>query len=33
MAVQDWLLTASERGNPDTGIDRRHDGVAWSVGN
>jgi phosphatidylserine/phosphatidylglycerophosphate/cardiolipin synthase-like enzyme len=28
-----WLLTMAERGNPHTGIDRRHDGTAWTVGN
>ncbi|GAA1559278.1 phospholipase D-like domain-containing protein [Streptomyces globosus] len=29
-----WLLTAAERGNPDTRLDRRHPGgVAWSRGN
>ena len=34
MAVADWFLTARERDNPDTGIDRRHPGgAAWSVGN
>jgi phosphatidylserine/phosphatidylglycerophosphate/cardiolipin synthase-like enzyme len=30
----DWLLAADERGNPDTGVDRRHpDGLAWTSGN
>jgi len=29
----DWFLTAAERGNPFTGIDDRHDGVAWTEGN
>ncbi|GIH13042.1 phospholipase D family protein [Rugosimonospora africana] len=30
----DWFLSAEERGNPDTGIDRRHaGGEAWTVGN
>jgi phosphatidylserine/phosphatidylglycerophosphate/cardiolipin synthase-like enzyme len=29
----DWFLTAAERGNPQTGIDARHDGVAWTEGN
>jgi phosphatidylserine/phosphatidylglycerophosphate/cardiolipin synthase-like enzyme len=31
----DWLLTAAERGNPATGIDRRRgaDGQAWTDGN
>jgi phosphatidylserine/phosphatidylglycerophosphate/cardiolipin synthase-like enzyme len=34
MGVQEWFLTASERGNPDTRLDRRHDDrAAWSVGN
>ncbi|MDQ6850752.1 MAG: phospholipase D-like domain-containing protein [Actinomycetota bacterium] len=33
MAFEDWFLHASERGNPDTGIDRRHDGIAWTTGN
>jgi phosphatidylserine/phosphatidylglycerophosphate/cardiolipin synthase-like enzyme len=28
-----WLLTAHERGNPFTQLDRRHDGVAWTTGN
>ncbi|MFL6076843.1 MAG: phospholipase D family protein [Mycobacteriales bacterium] len=29
-----WFLTAAERGNPATGLDRRRgDGVAWSTGN
>jgi phosphatidylserine/phosphatidylglycerophosphate/cardiolipin synthase-like enzyme len=29
-----WFLTAEERGNPATGLDRRHaGGVAWSTGN
>src|SRR5262249_29764177 len=29
-----WLLTGEERGNPHTGIDRRHpDGAAFSTGN
>jgi phosphatidylserine/phosphatidylglycerophosphate/cardiolipin synthase-like enzyme len=32
--VTDWLLTAQERGNPDTSIDARHaDGRAWTAGN
>ena len=31
---EDWFLTASERGNQFTGIDRRHpDGLAWTNGN
>jgi phosphatidylserine/phosphatidylglycerophosphate/cardiolipin synthase-like enzyme len=30
----DWFLSASERGNPATGLDgRRTDGTAWSAGN
>src|SRR5690242_2717441 len=30
----DWFLTAEERGNPATGIDRRREtGIAWSEGN
>jgi len=30
----DWFLTAEERGNPDTGIDRRRaKGTAWTEGN
>jgi phosphatidylserine/phosphatidylglycerophosphate/cardiolipin synthase-like enzyme len=30
----DWLLTASERDNPDTALDAHHDGdQAWSTGN
>jgi phosphatidylserine/phosphatidylglycerophosphate/cardiolipin synthase-like enzyme len=29
-----WFLSAAERGNPDTTIDRRHpDGRAWTIGN
>jgi phosphatidylserine/phosphatidylglycerophosphate/cardiolipin synthase-like enzyme len=32
--VDEWLLTAAERGNPWTGIDRRRaPGTAWSLGN
>ncbi|HEV3462523.1 MAG TPA: phospholipase, partial [Actinomycetota bacterium] len=32
--VQDWFLTAAERGNPATDIDRRReDGRAWTEGN
>jgi len=27
------MLTATERGNPHTALNRRHDGVAWTVGN
>ncbi len=34
MLLQDWFLTAAERGNPATRLDRRHlDGTAWSTGN
>jgi phosphatidylserine/phosphatidylglycerophosphate/cardiolipin synthase-like enzyme len=34
MALTDWYLTAEERDNPDTRLDRRHsDGRAWSEGN
>lgn len=34
MRVDDWFLTAEERGNPATGIDRRrNDGRAWTEGN
>jgi phosphatidylserine/phosphatidylglycerophosphate/cardiolipin synthase-like enzyme len=34
MAVQDWLLTAPERGNDDAWVDREHPGdQAWSEGN
>lgn len=34
MTVTDWYLTARERGNPATRLDRRHpDGSAWSTGN
>jgi phosphatidylserine/phosphatidylglycerophosphate/cardiolipin synthase-like enzyme len=33
-AVRQWFLTADERGNPSTSLDRRHrDGLAWSTGN
>lgn len=29
-----WFLSASQRGNPDTGIDSRHaDGLSWTTGN
>jgi phosphatidylserine/phosphatidylglycerophosphate/cardiolipin synthase-like enzyme len=29
-----WFLSAEERGNPDTDLDRRHpDGLAWTAGN
>ena len=33
MMLADWFLTADERDNPATAIDRRHPGRAWSVGN
>ncbi len=34
MEPQDWLLTAGERGNPATALDRRRaGGLAWSTGN
>jgi phosphatidylserine/phosphatidylglycerophosphate/cardiolipin synthase-like enzyme len=33
MGVANWLLTADERGNPHTRLDRRHGGVAWTAGN
>lgn len=33
MEVSDWLLTATERGNPATRLDRRPGGAAWSDGN
>ena len=34
VGVANWLLTAGERANPATRLDRRHsDGAAWSVGN
>src|ERR1700724_761930 len=33
-SIEDWFLTAAERGNAVTGIDRRHpDGAAWTTGN
>jgi phosphatidylserine/phosphatidylglycerophosphate/cardiolipin synthase-like enzyme len=32
--LADWFLTADERGNPDTELDRRHPGgLAWTSGN
>jgi hypothetical protein len=32
--LNDWFLTAAERGNPATRLDSRHpDGLAWTVGN
>ena len=33
MDYSDWFLSAEERGNPATDLDRRHDGVAWTTGN
>lgn len=34
MNIEDWFLTATERGNPDTRLDASHsDARAWSVGN
>ena len=35
MDLDAWFLTPAERGNPDTGLDRRHgpDGPAWTCGN
>ena len=34
MPLDDWYLTAAERGNPATRLDRRHrDGRAWTEGN
>jgi phosphatidylserine/phosphatidylglycerophosphate/cardiolipin synthase-like enzyme len=34
MRLDDWFLTAEERGNPATGLDRRHaDGLPWTAGN
>ena len=34
MAIADWFLSASERGNPSTDLDRRHlDGASWTSGN
>lgn len=34
MTIADWLLTPEQRGNPHTGLDRRHPaGQAWSTGN
>jgi phosphatidylserine/phosphatidylglycerophosphate/cardiolipin synthase-like enzyme len=34
VAVSEWFLSASERRNPATRLDRRHpDGAAWSTGN
>ena len=34
MRMDQWFLTADERGNPGTRLDSRHaDGSAWSAGN
>jgi phosphatidylserine/phosphatidylglycerophosphate/cardiolipin synthase-like enzyme len=34
VAVDDWFLSAAERGNPATRLDARHvDGLAWTAGN
>lgn len=33
MRPEHWFLTADERGNPDTLLDARHGGVAWTEGN
>ncbi|HEY8788921.1 MAG TPA: phospholipase D family protein [Actinopolymorphaceae bacterium] len=34
MAIADWFLSTSERGNPSTELDRRHvDGGSWTSGN
>ena len=34
VSVEEWFLSAAERGNPATELDRRHpDGLAWSAGN
>ena len=34
VAAADWFLTPDQRGNPATGIDRRHaDGRSWTSGN
>src|SRR6195952_2961136 len=34
VAVEDWFLSASERSNPATQLDRRHgNGLAWTAGN
>jgi phosphatidylserine/phosphatidylglycerophosphate/cardiolipin synthase-like enzyme len=34
VAVEDWFLSASQRGNPATRLDHRHqDGRAWTAGN
>jgi phosphatidylserine/phosphatidylglycerophosphate/cardiolipin synthase-like enzyme len=34
MRVEEWFLSAAERGNPHSGLDRRRDdGLAWTTGN
>ncbi|MGH8962802.1 MAG: phospholipase D family protein [Jatrophihabitantaceae bacterium] len=33
MALDRWLLSPDERGNPHTNLDRRHEGHAWTTGN
>ncbi|MDT4946786.1 MAG: hypothetical protein QOH14_3519 [Pseudonocardiales bacterium] len=33
MSRERWLLSAAERGNPHTELDRRHGGQAWTTGN
>jgi phosphatidylserine/phosphatidylglycerophosphate/cardiolipin synthase-like enzyme len=34
VCIDDWFLTAAERGNPATRLDARHSGTAaWSAGN
>jgi phosphatidylserine/phosphatidylglycerophosphate/cardiolipin synthase-like enzyme len=34
LRIEDWFLTADERGNPASALDARHpDGQAWSTGN
>jgi phosphatidylserine/phosphatidylglycerophosphate/cardiolipin synthase-like enzyme len=34
MGVSEWFLSPSQRGNPGTGLDRRHrDGSSWTIGN
>jgi phosphatidylserine/phosphatidylglycerophosphate/cardiolipin synthase-like enzyme len=34
MNVEEWFLSAAERGNPHSGVDRRRgDGLAWTTGN
>ncbi len=33
MRIDDWFLTARERDNPHSDIDRRHRGIPWTEGN